>query len=309
MIEKKDEEQLNQDLQIRLADYLFQVEVGQRLPSIRKLAEITQMSIGSVSRALNDMEAKGVISIQRRGHLGSQVVNLSVGALWNLVERGPLVIGMTLPMHSHFEGLATGLKRTFEAAGIETYFIFIRGSRTRLKAVKDKRCHFAVMSGLAAEKLCKRENEIYFTFPPGTWVSGYSIFYRRDAMEKRTTWQVAVDADSYDHLALTEMEFANQPIEMRYTSYFQFPRLLKSGEVDAVLWTSDQKESFDNDMIVYRPLSKEVMEVAGEKSISATLIGLKGVHSVSSVIRSCIKSDVVIEVQNKVVAGEMIPEY
>jgi hypothetical protein len=77
--------------------------------------------------------------------LGSLVVSLSLGKLWDQVEQGPLVIGLTLPMHSRFEGLATGLKRSLEKAGIETYLIFIRGSRTRLKALKENRCHVAVM--------------------------------------------------------------------------------------------------------------------------------------------------------------------
>ena len=41
--------------------------------------------------------------------------------LWNLLGQGPLVIALTLPMHSRFEGLATGLKRAFEVAGVEMF--------------------------------------------------------------------------------------------------------------------------------------------------------------------------------------------
>ena len=41
------------ELQVNLAKYLIQVEEGKRLPSIRRLAASTQMSIGSVSTALN----------------------------------------------------------------------------------------------------------------------------------------------------------------------------------------------------------------------------------------------------------------
>jgi DNA-binding transcriptional MocR family regulator len=121
------------ELQIDLAKYLIQVDEGKRLPSIRKLAASTQMSLGSVSTALNELQDMGAVEIQKRGHLGSIVAARSIGTLWNLVEQGPLVIAMTLPMHARFEGLATGIKRAFENAGIEAYLIFIRGSRTRLK--------------------------------------------------------------------------------------------------------------------------------------------------------------------------------
>jgi len=297
------------DLQTSLAEYLIQFEAGKRLPSIKKLAASTHMSVGSVFSALNSLEDIGAVKIQKRGHLGSIVESLSIGKLWTLIEQGPLVIALSLPMHSRFEGLATGIKKSFEKAGIEAYLIFIRGSRTRLKAIKENRCHAAVMSGLAAEELSGKEYEILLTLPPGSWISGYSTFYRTPAPQIGKPIRIAVDPDSYDHRRLTELEFDGQNVEYQETSFVQFPRLLKNGEVDAIVWTTDHKEAYMGPGIFYRPLSERVMKQIGEKSISAAFVARGGRDPLRAVIKATIKAEEVMSIQKKIVQGEMIPEY
>jgi len=297
------------DLQISLANCLIRLHEGQRLPSIRKLASTTQMSIGSVSAVLNDLQDMGVVEIQKHGHLGSVLVKLSLGQLWNLVERGPMVIGMTLPMHRRFEGLATGVKRSLERVGIETYLIFIRGSRTRLKALDEKRCHAALMSGLAAEELCIVGHSVLLTLPPGSWVSGYCIFYRQPPPDQTRPLRVAIDPDSYDHRRLTDLAFQGQAIEPRLAPFVQFSRLLKNDEVDATVWASDQKEAFLGPGILQRPLSDAAMQLLGERSISAAFVGRSDSATLQAVLSATINPVEIIEIQNRIVNEEMIPEY
>lgn len=279
------------------------------MPSIQKLSASTGMSVGAISTALNGLQDLGAVDIQKRGHIGSYLTEISVSKLWNLLDQGPLVIALTLPMHSRFEGLATGLKIGFEKAGIEAYLIFIRGSRTRLKALHDNRCHAVVMSGLAAEEQLGAENEILFSLPPTTWLSGYSVFYRKQPPEPGRPLRVAVDLQSYDHRRLMELEFRDQSIEICPISYIQISQLLKSGEVDATIWNTDQIESFINPEIDHRPLSPHVMEFAGQKSVSATFVGRKSNAVVRAVLETSINPTELMEIQQKVVDGKMIPEY
>jgi hypothetical protein len=297
------------ELQIDLAKYLIQIDEGKRLPSIRKLADSTEMSIGSISKALNGLQEIGAVQIQKRGHMGSVMVSRSIGELWNLVEQGPLVIAMTLPMHSRFEGLATGLKKALEKLEVETYLIFIRGSRTRLKALKENRCHVAVMSGLAADELSGREHEILFRLPPGSWISGYCVFYRTPQSDSDRPVRLAVDPDSYDHRRLTELEFEGQPVDFRWAPFVQFSRLLKSGDVDAILWSSDQEDAYIGPGIEQRPLSEKTMRLVGEKSLSATFVGRSRNDPVRAVLQAAIDVEKVMSIQAKVIRGEIIPEY
>lgn len=297
------------DLQVRLADYLIQMKEGDQLPSIRQLASLTHMSVGSVSTALNALQDIAAVKIQNHGHQGSEVVGLSLNRLWNLVEQGPLVISLTLPMHSYFEGLATGIKQSLEKAGFETYLIFIRGSRTRLKALHDNRCHAAVMSGLAAEELCGNDHEILFQLPPGSWISEYVVYYRASSIGIDRPLRVAVDKDSYDHKRLSELEFDGQPVEFRWMPFIQIPRLLRSGEVDATVWTIDQAETYMSEGVQLRSLSERVKAEVGTKSTSATFVGKKGSHTVRAVLQAAINPEQVIEIQRKIISGEIIPEY
>jgi hypothetical protein len=297
------------DLQISLAKRLIQLHEGQRLPSIRNLASSTHMSVGSVSAVLNDLEDMGAVKIQKRGHLGSLVVKLSLGDLWNLVEQGPLVVGMTLPMHRRFEGLATGVKRALEQAGVETYLIFIRGSRTRLKALDENRCHVALMSGLAADELRGERHTILLTLPPGSWVSGYCIFYRELPLDHTRPLRVAVDPDSFDHRRLTDLVFAGQAIEQHLAPFVQFSRLLKNGEVDATVWTSDQQEAYLGSGILQKPLSDEAMQVLGAKSISAAFVGRSESDALQAVLKAAINPEEILDIQNKIAREEQIPEY
>lgn len=306
---KKKNPSSSKELESMLASQLIQFNEGQRLPSIRELAGLTGMSIGAVSKALNSLEQSGAVTIERRGRLGSVVMALSLGELWDRIEAVPLVIAMTLPMHRRFEGLVTGVKMALERAGIAAYLIFIRGSRTRLKALRENRCHVAIVSGLAADELCTPEQETMLTLPPRSWLADYYIFYRASLTENPGLQRVAVDPDSFDHKRLTELEFSRQEVVYRSTPFVQFPRLLKNGEVDAVMWTSDQEEAFTGAGILRRPLSKQVMDLVGEKSISAAFIARRGNEVMRAILEATIKAEEIMEIQKRVVSGELIPEY
>jgi hypothetical protein len=309
LVQENDGRRSIRDLQVRLADYLIQMNEGDRLPSIRQLAASTHMSVGSVSTALNALQDMGAVKIQNHGHQGSEVVSLSLNRLWNLVEQGPLVISMTLPMHTRFEGLATGIKQSLEKAGFETYLIFIRGSRTRLKALRENRCHVTVMSGLAAEELCGEDQEIVLQLPPGSWISDYGVYYRESESGRAHPLRLAVDRDSYDHRRLSELEFEHQDVELHWVPFIQIPRLLRNGEIDATVWTVDQAETYLSPGVVLRPLSDRVMAEVGAKSTSATFVGRKGSHSIRAVLQAAIDPAQVMEIQSKIISGKLIPEY
>lgn len=297
------------NLQVRLAEHLIQIKEGSRLPSVRKLATSTHMSVGSVSIALNELQDMGAVRIEKHGHLGSIVEHLSLSKLWNVIEPGPVVIAMTLPMHLKFEGLATGLKMAFEKAGIDAYMIFIRGSLTRLKALRENRCHMAVMSGLAAAEYSGKGHKTALTLPPGSWISGYRVFYRNDLANSNKPLRVGIDRDSFDHRRITELEFEGQNVEYHWESFVRFYRLLRNGDVDAIVWTIDQGDAYLGPHIAERPLTERAMDLIGEKSISATLITHSDNESIRTLLGAIIQPDEIVDIQNKVVHGEIVPEY
>ena len=212
-------------------------------------------------------------------------------------------------MHSRFEGLATAVKMAFEQYGVETYLIFIRGSTTRLKALREGRCHAAMMSGLAAESHSDKETEVIVELPPGTWISRYCVFYRELRPKDGRPLRVAVDRDSSDHLEMSRLVFAGQSVEYKTGSYVQISRQLKSGEVDATLWTVDQADAFMGEGVQAEPVADDVIARLGVRSTAAAFVARADDAMVQAVFKAAIKPEEIQAIQDRVVAGDMLPAY
>lgn len=289
------------DIQTELAGYFFSIEPGERILSVRDLSAGLHVSVGAVSNILNSMQEEGFVRIEKRGRMGSFLIEQSLSRLYNLMNRGPIVIAMGLPMHRRFEGLATATKRLVERMGIDLYFIFMRGAQARLQALHDNRCHAALMSCLSAEAYMKRENEILFTLPETSWISEYGVFYRPS---KRDILRVGVDLRSYDHVYLTNNEFGDK-VEQKSVSYIRLMQLLKNDEIDAIVWNKDQEEDLTNQGIEYRPLS----QCTEGKELLASFVGKKGNHVAARVLSVMEDTEEFMRIQRQVVNGEIPPEY
>jgi hypothetical protein len=299
-------------LQRRLAAHFLGAEVGERLPSVRNLARANQSSVGSISNAINELEELGAIQIERRGHLGSFVKQRNLGILWSIAEQGPMVIGFPLTSSPRFSGLATGLKKLLSDAGIEAYLIFIRGSLTRIQALREGRCHAVVMSAFAADELCTDEEEILLRLPPESYVASHKVYYRTPIPGKEQSLKVAIDRDSIDLSCIAELEFASREVEFVPVPYVLTHHMLVDGHIDAAVWSSDDMHAYlsqQHAQIVDQPLSENTVSQIGATDTSASLIAPAWSHSVHAVISSALEPHQIIEIQQKVLAGEIDPEY
>ena len=196
-----------------LANYLITLSEGEKLLNIRELAKNTGASIGSISRELNLLEDSNAISIDRRGKLGSFLKRKSLSDLWNIIEDGPMVISLTMPSYPKIDGLATALYCLLNDAHVETYLIFIRGSYNRIKALRNGHCHAAVMSVIAAEELCGRNEEIILRLPPKSFLTDHQVFFKKSKHRQSENLRVGIEYDSFDLKFLTEHEFDGIPVE------------------------------------------------------------------------------------------------
>jgi hypothetical protein len=297
------------DITVQLARYLLQLKEGDRLQSVRDFAQKHQTSIGTVSNALTSIEASSAIQIERRGHMGSYLISRSVGDLWMLAEQQPLVIAFPLIANPRLEGLATALKKQLREAGLDVYLIFIRGSRTRAKALRENRCHLAVMSRFAAEEVCTPKEQIVFDLPNASYVVGHEVFYRPDLPQDGRVLRVAIDNESTDVSRLTRLEFANQNVEFVPVTFMQLPRLLRDGIVDVGVWSTDDMQRFISPEILFRPFSPHVLEQVGENNTTAVMIASTDHHSVQAVVQTSLDKHALHLIQQQVLNGEIVPEY
>ena len=123
------------------------------------------------------LEDAGGIVVETRGRLGAFLVDRSIGRLWAIAENGPLVIALPLASSPRYEALATAIKQLLTTAGLEVFLIFVRGSRQRLQAVRDGRCHLTVMSSFASSELSGPEDALVLELGPDSYNTGHRVFY------------------------------------------------------------------------------------------------------------------------------------
>ena len=297
------------ELDQALAGYLLSLNPGDQLLSIRKLAELYDASVGSISTVINALEEIGAVSISRRGHLGSFLEEKSIGALWHAAMDGPMVIGLTLPSFSKCEGLATAIYSLLNGAGIETYLIFMRGSANRLNALRNGHCHAVVMSALAADKLTGPDEAVILELPPETFTGEHRVFYRDTAQDTDHPWKVAIDPESLDIRYLTEMEFADSNVEFCKMTFTQIDLHMEDSPVDAAITTSDFLERLTSKGIASRPLSPKVRAIVGDRVTSATLVINAKASTVRIVLQEILEPQKILEIQQEVIDGRMVPRY
>ena len=297
------------DLTRRLAGYLLGTDEGEHLLTVRELAKLFEASVGSISNALLSLEQSGTISINHRGHLGSFLEHRSIGDLWRVARGEPLVFANPLPSSRRYEALAGGMKLQMTKAGVQAYMTFMRGSFTRIEALRSRQCHVVVMSTFAAQEVCSEEECIVLTLPPGSFVGGHSVFHRPGIEHLDRRLRVAIDMTSYDHSQLTKMEFDGQDVEYVETNSVQIRRLLIEGAIDAAVWPVDEMMFHITSEILEQPLSPAVQKAIGDTDMSTAIIARADDYLAQTMIKSVINVDEMMSYLQAVVAGKIVAEY
>lgn len=296
-----------------LANYLLPLNKGDQLLSTRELAELFDASLGSISQTVNNLEEIGAVKINRRGHLGSFLEEKTVGILWSIIENGPMVIALTLPTFPKCEGLATALHSLLNSAGIETYLTFIRGSLNRIKALRHNQCHAVVTSALTTDELKSNKEEVIMTLPPQSFVMDHRVFYRRKREETSRPLRVGIDNDSFDVKYLTELEFSGIDVEFYQISFIQIDRHIeksfRDAQLDAAISNIDHFDPLVSSEISSRPLSPQIQALIGDRNSSAAIITKAGSNPTAIALKEILDPQEIMEIQQKVVDGKMVPRY
>jgi hypothetical protein len=293
-----------------LASELLAVEPGAQLPTVRQLAARHRASLGATQDALAELEADGAFEGERRGRLGTILRSRSVGILWNAAEGGPLIASLPLPTTPQIEGLATAIKALFADAGVEAYLSFSRGSRPRLVELWQGRCQLVVMSALAANELCGRREVTELELPAPSFVREHRVYYTGDSARDQTRGlRVVIDRDSVDFQRLTELEFDGTGATFIPASYMEFPRLLKEGAADAVIWDVEEAQARTPLGVRDRPLSPHVLQAIGDSDRRAAFVCLAENGSVRRVVKACLNTRALQRIEGQVLDGTRVPSY
>ncbi|HEX6655837.1 MAG TPA: YhfZ family protein [Candidatus Limnocylindria bacterium] len=279
-----------------------------RMPTVRQLASEHRSSLASIHIAIGRLEEAGAIVVERRGRLGAFLVARSVGRLWAATDGGPLVVSLPLASSPRYEALATAIKQLLVRSGLEVFLIFVRGSRQRLQAVREGRCHLAVMSSFAASQLCEPDDEIVVELGPNSYNTGHRVFYPTPKAGEQPA-RVIVDRHSADQQLITALEFGGTDVQLIPAMTAQITRLLSNGQADAAVWTTDEMEATRLGGIHDRPLSPAVRANVGDRDTRAALVCQANAAGVLRAVTAFIEPAEFAQLQADVMSGDVVPEY
>jgi hypothetical protein len=295
-----------------MARDFMRLEGGQRLPTVRDLAGRYGASLGSIQAALARLEGEGAIRVVRRARMGAHLADVSLAGLWSVAEGTPLILALPLPSNLRGQGLATGIKSALEERGLDTFLTFVRGSRNRIRALRDGRCHIVVMSGLAATISSEPGLRIAL-LPEHTFAEERRVFLHRPdagtAARGRRPLRVVIDSESADLQYIAELEFAEQDVEFVRAVYMQSIALIESGSADAAVWDLDETTRRLPPHVVSRPLSDRVRAVVGDSDTRAAIVTRASDQPANLIVERCLRAEHIVEVQEGVLNGRVVPGY
>jgi hypothetical protein len=300
-------EQLRQEL----AKEVMRLKVGEQVPTIRQYSQRFKSSLGTVQSVLAEFEEAGAVRIERRGWMGTFLHDRDLSRLWSIARNGsPLVIAFPLPSTRICEGLATAVKEQLSRSQIETFLIFLRGSRNRLQALRQQRCHAVAVSSFAAKLMCGPGERPVLDLPPHTYIQEHRVFYAPGVDPYTTSHlRVGMDHSSIDIQCLTELEFAGKDVQFVDTNYMRYAEMLNKRQVDAVIWDIDETFGRLGVDVNSRPLSDHVVRQIGHRNTQACFVA--GIDDVitETVLNECVQTDELLAIQGAVMEGSRVPEY
>jgi hypothetical protein len=289
-------------------DMLLSPEPPIRLPTVRELAVSHRASISSIHAAMGRLRVSGAVQVETRGSLGAFLVERSIGRLWEAAAGGPLVVALPLASSPRYEALATAIKAGLTQAGLEAFMIFMRGSRQRLQAVRERRCNLAVMSAFAADELCGPDDSTVLELWAQSYNTGHLVFYTA-AAATASPLRVLVDRQSADQQLLTALEFGSDGVTLVHAVTPQIPRMLADGRGDAAVWTADEMLVNRPSVVFDRPLSPEVLRRVGDRETRAVLVGAAEDADLLRATTSVLRRPELERLQADVMAGTVEAEY
>lgn len=292
-----------------LASDLLQLKKGDRLLSISEYQNKYHTSRGTVQNAFAYLKEEDAVKTKSHGHLGTFVEDIDYFILQKFAISESILGTMTLPYSKLYEGLATGIYEAFKDNKIALNMAYIRGSKERIHSISQKTYRFAVVSRFAAKQAVKQNEhiDIVVDFGNHTYLSEHVLLFSEPEKKEITdNMRVAIDYDSFDQYILTQKMVEGKNVILVPMPGHQIIFALKNGIIDAGVWNFDEINDRAYPDIYYSKISEEDIDLDMSASV---IICHNEDSSMKAIFKKNINKSKILDIQNKVKKGEIIPSY
>jgi YhfZ-like protein/helix-turn-helix protein len=248
---------------------------GDRLPSISDYTKRLHVGTGTVQGALAHLQAHGAVSLEPRGRLGTLIRDRDLAGLWYVAFGRPVLGCLPMPYSRVFDALATALVEALRQAGLRLAFLHVDGSAERTALLLNGEADFVVLSSLAA-RLASEEGAplaIAARFGRGSFIHRHVIVTRRnESSATRDGMIVGIDRTSLDHSYITRLVCKGARVKYRDVRYLDFGRRLLDGEIDLVVWHSDDVINLHSSELRQRRLPAGVLRHLNGDNTEAAVV-------------------------------------
>lgn len=290
---------------MKLAGTLSRYRSGDRLPSVKNLAETMELSVGTTQYGLNFLRERDAVSVTAKGHLGTFIDAVNYDKLREFAGNSPRACVMPLPYSLRYEGLATAFSELGNRGG-KFHLAFMNGSLRRLKALLEGRYDCALVSRTAAEQAVFQgmalDTAIFYG--PQSLLENHVLVHRTKTPGRIKT--IGLDRESLDQSLLSKSFLAAHPkVKVVNLPYTHIIRRLNAGEVDATVWNVDYIKEHQPSL-QFSPLELSGIQQA---MTEAVLVVRSGDAAAADYISRHFPKKKVLKTQEAVFLSRRIPVY
>lgn len=282
-----------------IAKSIFITKVGDRIKTVKELAEEYSMSVGTVQKAFDILEQESCYELENKGVLGKILISKNINRLLKIAEINEMLAVMPLPKTKRYEGLATALKKVFLDKGIRLHFAYMQGSIIRLNMVKDGIYDFAIVSDLAYRNNKNKFLKKVISLGEKSYVKDH-VLISKDKINK-----IGIDENSEDQYFLTKEFIKNKNYELVDINTDAISNLFLTNEIDAAICSIDEIE--ENNLVEFN--IKKIDIPGKDYANEADIIINSDDKVIYTLIKELIDINEIIEIQKKVINKEIIPRY
>lgn len=225
--------------QMYMARDLFLTEPGGRIPTISEYTEKLGVSRGIVQNALEALTADGSIVMEKRGVLGTFLLETEPDRLYRHTGWGTITGSMPIPLTPHFTSLATAVCEVLSEAPVDFSFAYMSGSVKRVGALRSGVYDFMILSRSAAQTHMMQHHdlEICAELSGSLYCQEYMVYFMDPAKSSiQDGMRVGVDPVCMDQKVLTEKLCEGKNVEIVEFPFIGFEDIVRSGRIDCTVF-------------------------------------------------------------------------
>lgn len=290
-----------------LAKKFISYDIDDRISTITQYSKEIGLSRGTIQSSLKYLVNKNAISLESRGHMGTFLKDRSLSKLLEISGVHFLIGTMPLPYSKRYEGLSTGITKSFENnINIPLNMAYMRGAKKRIEMVENGRCDFAITSKYSALEAIKKNKDIEIVkeLKPHSFLSKHVLLFRKNSLnEIKDGMNAGIDKSSIDQENLTKKFCEGKDINFINISYNQLIDKIISGEIDFSVWNGDEIKD------KYRNIETEDIDINYDLNTIAVILADRNRSEIKKILQDYIDPEYVENIQMQVLNNEMMPRY